>query len=675
MAISLFPDNPKFTASNWIPLDRDSKVWDPFITTQIKKLLPKADVDITIKWNSKDDKKGYGVGSIIVIMRSSENKFIIPVIVKNFKLAPLDVIITQHRAMRVTPENIEDILFSGKFSKGVSNRKSRGVGDETGYLPLDTEYQSSDVIVQKSSNVDFRIAWDSGDLSCLSGIFNQAQRSVCEEVFDSIDKEAAARVKGDLSDPQILNKFANEKSIFVEYINKIDPDKLTQKDNEIQSAKGKKIEVIKKIGPAAYVMMSNSIANFEPAIQIASGEDVRFTLQDQVGNEDIVDAIMAAIEETGERAAVVPWAKDDEDTKVYNDIDGPNDYGIYEAYNPKGKLTRGVLYRRVHDFRGKSKGVKLFITIEGGGIQKDTFKGIKCDAMRPTLYNEEYVDCFDRPSAGDMGVWVNGKIVIGPMFVQSVSREPYQPNHTMIVNDGKSDIYELRQSDSINGIKTSDDSKPIGYDETVNPNKITISTKFKWMPIREQIEYSNKHIINKEAHVYFSDDNYRINGLNVEQKWASQLDEAKVKFVLSTHGMSIEKIASVLNIAQQTGIVTITNIPGVPMYEKQASINTEAALDFIGFDPRDHDLTKIAGMFEKLDTVDQVLGLNFINKSNITRFLSSLPMFIETREELTRLLIVSRMGVTEVPEEAVMQALDAFDSIVDGLHRLKLKNQ
>ena len=113
--MELFPESKDSKPSTYIDLDRDSSLWDDFITQQAKKMIKGRAASIVISWNQRDDKKGYGVGSIIIKNTNDEARFfIVPVIIKNFKLAPLDVMMIPGGKIDVfTEDNAERYLFTG----------------------------------------------------------------------------------------------------------------------------------------------------------------------------------------------------------------------------------------------------------------------------------------------------------------------------------------------------------------------------------------------------------------------------------------------------------------------------------------------------------------------------------------------------------------------------------
>jgi hypothetical protein len=74
-----------------------------------------------------------------------------------------------------------------------------------------------------------------------------------------------------------------------------------------------------------------------------------------------------------------------------------------------------------------------------------------------------------------------------------------------------------------------------------------------------------------------------------------------------------------------------------------------------------------------MNTVDTVLSLNFVNNDNVDKFVQSLGKFTSVKEELLRLLLLSRIGNIEVPESILKQAIDILQKVIEGLQRLKAK--
>lgn len=69
-----------------------------------------------------------------------------------------------------------------------------------------------------------------------------------------------------------------------------------------------------------------------------------------------------------------------------------------------------------------------------------------------------------------------------------------------------------------------------------------------------------------------------------------------------------------------------------------------------------------------MDTsVDAALCLGFLNKSNLLKFVDLLPQLEESLSSLCALLMASRLGLDEIPEEACEGAVNAMEPILNGL--------
>lgn len=81
-------------------------------------------------------------------------------------------------------------------------------------------------------------------------------------------------------------------------------------------------------------------------------------------------------------------------------------------------------------------------------------------------------------------------------------------------------------------------------------------------------------------------------------------------------------------------------------------------------------LLKEAAPLEDPASVDKVLSLGFINPENIMVFASYVPEFERTIQKLAELLFTSRLGLSTVDEGALQKALVHMDKVVAGLRNL-----
>ena len=72
------------------------------------------------------------------------------------------------------------------------------------------------------------------------------------------------------------------------------------------------------------------------------------------------------------------------------------------------------------------------------------------------------------------------------------------------------------------------------------------------------------------------------------------------------------------------------------------------------------------------DSVDAVLSLNFITPENVAKAMEVMPAYEQSIRGLAELLITVRLGLREVPEDAVTSALNGLERAVVGMEKLQL---
>jgi len=83
------------------------------------------------------------------------------------------------------------------------------------------------------------------------------------------------------------------------------------------------------------------------------------------------------------------------------------------------------------------------------------------------------------------------------------------------------------------------------------------------------------------------------------------------------------------------------------------------------------DLIKEAAVISDKGTVDAVLSLGLMNKDNILEFVALLPQYSTVLGELSKLLVVSRLGLSQIPEAAVSRATQSLANIIFLLQQLQ----
>lgn len=70
-------------------------------------------------------------------------------------------------------------------------------------------------------------------------------------------------------------------------------------------------------------------------------------------------------------------------------------------------------------------------------------------------------------------------------------------------------------------------------------------------------------------------------------------------------------------------------------------------------------------------SMTSALSLDFLNADNLHRFVDMIPLFDETLSALCALLVASRLGLDDVPEEPIQGAVRSLDTILKGLRMIQ----
>jgi len=646
--MELFPDSKDSKTSTHIDLDRDSSLWDDYITQQAKKMIKGRAASIVISWNQRDDKKGYGIGSIIIKNTNDESRFfIVPVIIKDYKLAPLDVMMIPGGKIDVfTEETADKYLFTGNIGKEVAmDRDYRKPGQMNGQDDL-----FADMMGEGINNESF------------SGYQNtsntyQKSASFLREIQDTMSHEDLERVLKDLTDPLTLYKFSGDKRVLVEIFR----NSLSKKKED------KEVEVVQKIGPDAYLMMANSLESFKPSLDIvATGEFVDFTKKHNLPSEFVDE-----VERAGRDGVVLDWSDKENKGPVlatpftYEKFQKVTDPGIYQIFTGTSH-THCVLTNRCYD--PVSDSVKTsdwhMVSNAGGGRQSGEVYGKPTDTC--SLDDR-------RPLAGDYGYFLyvdeeeeQDPFVVGPYEVLAVGKggdtgyvsdKNLWTDYTLTVRTPGMETIRMGFTDYGYFSKISE--------KTTKGIYIIPTKNVAWIPMTKRLEVRKPtEDVQKTASVRYNGYDYEINGVDgLPNDWRVVDSDAKMAFVLRCCDMSMEKVAACMSKIKKDKKANI------PMELRKKAMDKTAGLALV----EKRGLTKLASYFDDMDTVDTVLSLNFVNGDNVEKFVQSLGKFTSVKEELLRLLLLSRIGNIEVPESIIKQAVDILGKVIDGLQRLKAK--
>lgn len=84
------------------------------------------------------------------------------------------------------------------------------------------------------------------------------------------------------------------------------------------------------------------------------------------------------------------------------------------------------------------------------------------------------------------------------------------------------------------------------------------------------------------------------------------------------------------------------------------------------------DLTKEASAINDPEAADVVLSLNFINEDSLKGYVENIGEMRRILSELSKMLIASRLGLSDLDESALTKSIEGLDEVVKGLENIKL---
>ena len=84
------------------------------------------------------------------------------------------------------------------------------------------------------------------------------------------------------------------------------------------------------------------------------------------------------------------------------------------------------------------------------------------------------------------------------------------------------------------------------------------------------------------------------------------------------------------------------------------------------------DLVKEASVISDPNTVDAVLSLNFINEESLGNYIENIDEMKKVVSELAKLLVASRLGLSDIDETATKNAITGLEDVIKGLENIKM---
>lgn len=722
---SLFSEDPDFRRVQYKKLSDNVREWQQEISAMVAEKLPKSlGVDVTVVFQKVDDEKGYAVGTAIARSTESGKAIGIPIIVKSWHLAPIDLFFSDSKIYPLTDDNLAKIFYQSSLGVGLASKDPPPAMVDDVYAdsrnpPLGGKYSYSSPV---------------SALSAITGTLGAEDLRLM--------KEAVAK------QPSVLAGFHRNKTMSVLQKYAAETPKTDQQD-DINKERASDTLTIKKEGPDSYRLFSSPDGVYDPVMISTNRQGIRNLLS--MRQADLVDYEkdpMAVVDKYGHFTITAP------ESPYGKGVDGPtgpsqlgprknpwvfnplqddktavnvDEFGRYGVLDKSGILAKGWVIPNVVSFDGTKAPSKLFLSRVLSAYQS-RIAGI------PLVDDTSIELAAERPDTGKTGVFVyrDGKDIFATVPFQVTAVTIYKNLRSLCVVDVRGNQCNLILTPNIHGIVKIEDNG--GKRSDLGPllgKKTNYFVSAKMMFIRMprlcavteapedfkrvaavwldhnpiKVAHANGRYVLRGGQVekYAASSQFKPQGAShaaVVKSFAAKqngsagglqapatpsiqkvsfdfnsLARHEAEFLLGYWGLGSEKVAEVLDQAKNHIRLEVHHLrfPEITGSVKTASaVRTELAT---AIKAPIAQLLKIAANINDAQAVDSVLSLGFVNPENIARFASIKPMLWEVSHMLAKLLLASRLGMEDLPEEAIRSALDHLQRVIDGLSRLSMLEQ
>lgn len=535
--------------------------------------------DVKVIFRQKDTNKGYAVGNI------ESGKFSVPIIIKDFSLAPFDVFYVGGTPLPLTNETLGALTSDGSaFAKAVD--------------PPD-------------------------DVQDIDRLF---ERPLVDMLPDTMNKESSFSIIDRISDTitedhkqGLLEKLSENKEIRTGF----DVNGTADVLDKIASVKGKDEVYFKDA-------LSKAIKR---DIQLIKKEG-RFKYKAVIGNSNIDDPVTVDLTpgQADSLDKVKGVGREIEKTASLNNIDDV--------------ISLDIGY----------SGEKLAI-IEQDDMRKHAY--VKSNTSDP----EKCAKLDGKaPELGDYGMFVR----------KNVSTKPFEVTHMI----KSAENYEVTGFDGTNTkryipLKSVDE---ITEHESLE-NTYYMPTDYRFVKAGEYVDLGRepKKEFYNDFYTKDSANKYHLEGPTFE-KYAElghkiyNLDEDQAQWAALQCKASTSGVKKMANAPINVKVPFKSDLEPPKDLEKVSEQLNEEYKDYsrklrnIG-----QDLIKEASVLSDRTSVDAVLSLNLVTPENIMEFVRQIPGFEQVLSSLSKLLITIRLGLSSVPERAVVRAMKGLSKTVQTL--------
>lgn len=659
-------DRLEFTKLAATKLDEDPTKWPRQVLVELFKQVPSiTDYSPQVVFHQIDRERGTGFGAVIVsadtntaittsVPLTAAPKAIIPVFVRDYELAPLDVLLAKGgKYYPLNPDRLREVLFRPETFDLLSDEfANKGLYDLL-YPPgrYDNSY---------GSGIGF--GGGGGGISRMIGPgmkFAAAEYPILSSMAPTLLDPDVRRLESALKESPALEKAASTNRAFLGALSVIaDVSPVKTAEDHIRAALWTSPVDVVQLGyyPSkdAYWVKTASRRAYVDNVQLVNrGTAIKLAGAEVVEQVDTSGPVTLAAQEA---QAPVQVTGGDE----WAEISEP---GVYRVRTMEGKDLVGWALPSMISAEGTETPMVLFTNGSEFSIQ-ESILGVKSS------------DRVDLPAArakpGMTGLfYVPGRrLVTTELLVIQGSQEAEDGAKVWLATTVTGEDVLVRMVEGVKNVLVT------GGEYIVPPTTLFLAVDSEkhvdLASAPSDLEKTAAYLGAPKAWVQKIEDTYHLSFEGAPKLAActkSQLGREDFVFTLCLGGYGADtahKIAHAASgIRQAIPINDIRPVEDIVRDGREEGQKLSSKiLNFRQY------LWKEAAMLPDSTSIDAVLGLGFINSENVRSLISHVPHLEAAMSRLGGLLVSARLGVSEVPEAATARAMRAIDEVLRGLFAL-----
>jgi hypothetical protein len=653
-------------------LEEDSTQWPRQVLTELFRALPEiSEYTPDVKFMHVNEEQGYALG--VVVVSNSTNtalttqqgegnkapKALIPLIIKNGRLCPLDIVMSAAGKMYpLTADRLREVLYRPEAFDLLSDDWNDSSIWQLFQPPGRGDFGTGQSMGGSGGQgVQYMMGPGMKSASVLHAIRNS--------MLDSHLQDFASRIEAN----PLLLKVALGNPAMREALRQLDNvAPLTMKTAAGLQRMAEDHHVAQVVqmrwdGDAYVVKTANRDRGVFRRFELDRGDFLKFAGEKIAARVDTEGSVAASV--PGKAPVLVAGARG-ETPRV---IETSGYRTVFEAGT--GKPHSGWVFTKLIDSAGHRSPISVFVSDEGAVIQ-DQIAGVSADG----LSNAEEIPV--APPKGQ-GIFVSSRegydrVATMPVTVKGSTSTGESISYRCIDLTGEDVTITLQRG--IKAIMAFPDRKEIlmPWGASFVSTEHALPALIGQAPEEESNKVSSA-LLQPGIRVSSCGENFNLTFRHLP-KLASRFASNDVShddalFTLCVAGLDAQAAYQALHKTAQQGALLVPiaeDLGSMPFVSVEKIAQSSKEIQALRT-----DLLKEAAELPDSMTVDAVLSLDFINSENVRTFISMIPYLEKSLNRICELVFASRLGLNEIPEAAGSRAARGLNDVIRGLKALALR--